>query len=85
MASKKPASRPARVETLRSDFEALGRLLEGAAGSAAAAIVRERRILSELLEQLEKTEAVPFVDQLAARRRTGTKDTGPPSRRRRSG
>lgn len=74
-----------RVADLRSDYELLGRALQVADGSAAAAIARERRIIGGELERLEAQEGkVPFVDELAAKRaRAGSKR--PPSRRRKSG
>jgi hypothetical protein len=73
-----------RVATLRSDFARLGDLLLEAEGSAAAALARERRIMSELLDRLEAaSEEVPLVDQLAQRR--VSRDSGSASRRRKSG
>ena len=75
----------ARVDDLRSDYDALGRKLSKAEGAAAAAIVRERRALSELLESLERPKVVPKVDELAARRTSRTGDTGAATRRRKSG
>jgi hypothetical protein len=74
-----------RVEDLRSDYDLLGELLKSAEGSAAASIARERRIIGELLEALEMPEEVTVADELAARRRTPTGDSGAPSRRRKSG
>ncbi len=74
-----------RVDDLRADYDALGVKLQTADGAAAAAIVRERRLIGELLEALEKPEEVSVVDQLAARRRTGTGSTGASGRRRKSG
>jgi hypothetical protein len=73
-----------RVEDLRQDYEQLGKLLRDAEGSAAAAIVRERRIVGELLEQLESPEVVPLVDQLAERRRARSDTARPAARRRQS-
>ena len=64
-----------RIADLRADYDVLGRILAGAEGSAAAAIVRERRIIGELLDALETPEEVPVVDQLAARR-TRPDDSG---------
>jgi hypothetical protein len=74
-----------RVIDLRSDYDRLGELLAGAEGSAAAAIARERRIIGELLDQLESPVEVPLVDQLAKRRRTKGEAARPPARRRQSG
>lgn len=74
-----------RAADLRSDYDRLGVLLAEADGSAAAAIARERRIISELLEALEKPIGVPLVDQLASRRQSKTSDSGAASRRRKSG
>jgi hypothetical protein len=74
-----------RAADLRSDYDRLGELLAGAEGSGAAAIARERRILSELLEALEKPVEVPFVDQLAPRRTAKSSDSGAASRRRKPG
>jgi hypothetical protein len=78
--------RPTRAEVLRSDFDRLGRLLDMAEGSAAAAIARERRIIGELLERLEADVGeVPVVDQLASRRLARSGDSGPAARRRKPG
>lgn len=74
-----------RADDLRADYNALGSLLATAEGSAAAAIVRERRIIGELLEALEQPEGVSVVDQLAARRRAESGDSGSSSRRRKLG
>jgi hypothetical protein len=74
-----------RIDDLRADYDALGQKLIDADGSAAAAIVRERRIVGELLEALETPEEVSVADHLAERRRTKTGATGPSSRRRKSG
>jgi predicted ATPase len=57
-----------RVDDLRADYDALGDKLVGSSPGEAAAIVRERRILGELLYALEKPEEVTKVDELAARR-----------------
>jgi hypothetical protein len=73
-----------RVEALRADFDRLGDLLSNAEGSGAAAIARERRIIGELLDQLESPVEVPLVDQLAAKRQAKAGDTRPPARRRQS-
>ena len=74
-----------RAADLRSDYDRLGELLSLADGSAAAAIARERRIISELLEALERPKVTPLVDQLAARRQSTTSDSGAAARRRKSG
>lgn len=75
-----------RVEDLRSDYDRLGALLAAEDdGAKAAALVRERRLIGELLEALEKPEEVSRVDELAARRGAGAQAAGAPSRRRRSG
>jgi hypothetical protein len=74
-----------RAADLRADYEILGDRLREAEGSAAAAIARERRLIAEQLERLERPEGeVPVVDQLAAKRaKSGARR--PPSRRRKSG
>lgn len=74
-----------RIEDLRADYDALGEKLLTAEGSSAASIVRERRLLSELLEALEKPKEVPLVDQLAERRQSRTKSGGAASRRSKPG
>lgn len=74
-----------RADDLRADYDRLGALLATAEGSAAAAIVRERRIIGELLESLEAPVEVPLVDQLAERRQSRTKPGGAAGRRRKSG
>lgn len=75
----------ARVDDLRADYDRLGALL-GAEddGAKAAALVRERRAVGELLEALETPSEVSVVDELAARRRAVSEDAGAPSRGRRS-
>ena len=73
------------VADLRADYDLLGEKLIGADGSAAAAIVRERRMIRDLLVALEKPEAVPLVDQLADRRQSRTKVGGAAARRSKSG
>jgi hypothetical protein len=74
-----------RAADLRHDYELLGDRLETAEGSAAAAIARERRLIAEQLERLERAEGeVPLVDQLAAKRAESGVGR-PPSRRRKSG
>jgi hypothetical protein len=74
-----------RVADLRADYERLGRILAGEVdGAKAAALARERRLISELLEALEAPAEVSVADQLAARRaRSG--DSRSASRRRKSG
>lgn len=74
-----------RVADLLADYEALGDKLVGADGSAAAAIVRERRLIGEILEKLQQPAEVPFVDQLADRRKSRTQSGGAASRRRKPG
>jgi len=74
-----------RAVDLRSDYDLLGELLPDAEGAAAAAIVRERRLIGELLEALESTEVVSVVDQLASRRRTKAGDPDSASSRRKPG
>jgi len=73
-----------RAEDLRRDYDILGGLLADAEGSAATAIARERRLIGEMLEQIEQPEAVPYVDELAARRPDAGRG-GPPARRRKPG
>jgi len=72
-----------RAADLRADYDALAAKLVTADGAAAAAIVRERRIIGELLEQLATPEEVTKVDELAARRAV-TASGRPPARRRQS-
>jgi hypothetical protein len=72
------------VEDLRADYELLGRHLEDAEGSAAAAIARERRLIGEVLERLEAGEVGSLVDELAAKR-SGSVVVRPAARRRKSG
>lgn len=76
-----------RAADLRADYDRLGELLVVEAdGSKAAAIVRERRIVGELLDRLEgSTEEVSVADQLASRRRSRTAASGGSSRRRKPG
>ena len=74
-----------RVADLRADYEALGVLLKAETdGAKAAALVRERRMVGDLLTMIESPEEASVVDELA-RRRPPSEDAGPPSRRRRSG
>ena len=76
----------ARVDDLRADYDRLGEILEGESdGSKAAALVRERRLVGELLEALETPSEVSVVDQLESRRRSRAGDAGSASRRRKSG
>ena len=75
-----------RVADLRADYDRLGELLTGEFdGSKAAALVRERRMVGELLEALEASTEVSVVDQLESRRRSRAGDAGSASRRRQSG
>jgi hypothetical protein len=74
-----------RVADLLADYQALGLKLIDADGSAAAAIVRERRLIGEVLEALQRPAEVPLVDQLADRRKSRTSAAGAASRRRKSG
>jgi hypothetical protein len=74
-----------RVADLEADYKALGEKLDVADGSAAAAIVRERRLIGELLESLQQPTEVPLVDQLADRRKSRTQSGGAAGRRRKSG
>jgi hypothetical protein len=74
-----------RAADLRSDYDRLGELLTKAEGSAAAAIARERRMLGELLEALERPTEVSLVVQLADRRNAKSSDSGAAARRRKSG
>ena len=74
-----------RVADLLADYSALGDKLDKADGSAAAAIVRERRLIAELLESLQRPTEVPLVDQLANRRKSHTQSGGAAGRRRKSG
>ena len=72
-----------RVEDLRNDYDRLGALLDAEGdGGKAASLVRERRLLGELLESLEAPTEVSVVDQLAARR---SASPGNASRRRKPG
>lgn len=75
-----------RAADLRADYDRLGVLIGSEEdGSKAAALARERRLLGELLEQIEKPVEVPFVDELASRRQPGPGDSGSSSRRRKPG
>ena len=74
-----------RVADLLADYEALGAKLVDAEGSSAAAIVRERRLISELLEALQNSAEAPLVDQLADRRKSRTKPSSDPHRRSKPG
>jgi hypothetical protein len=74
-----------RAADLLADYKALGDKLVVADGSAAAAIVRERRLIAELLESLQRPAEVPLVDQLADRRKSRTNTGGAASRRSKSG
>lgn len=55
-----------RLSDLRADYAVLGEKLREAGGSGAAALVRERRALGELIDRLSASEEVPLVDQLTA-------------------
>lgn len=77
--------RKGREAELRADFDALGRLLELAEGSGAAAIARERRLIGAELERLETPGKVALVDELAKRRGGPAADSRPPARRRQPG
>lgn len=74
-----------RAADLRSDYDRLGELLATSDGTAAAALARERRLIGELLEALERPAEVPLVDQLAPRRKAKSSAAGAASRRRKSG
>ena len=75
-----------RVDDLRADYDRLGEILKGEFdGSKAAALVRERRLVGELLDALETPAEVSLVDQLESRRRSRAGDAGTASRRRKSG
>lgn len=75
-----------RAADLRADYDRLGKLLDAETdGSKAAAIVRERRIVGELLDRLEGSMEVSVADQLADRRRSRTSAGRGSSRRRKSG
>lgn len=72
-----------RADDLRADYDHLGDLLSGEVdGAKAAALVRERRIVGELLDSLEAPREVSVVDQLAARRSAPASNA---SRRRKPG
>jgi len=74
-----------RASDLRADYNHLGSLLAAETdGSKAAALSRERRALSDILEGLEIPEEVSLVDELAKRRKPAAKDSVTPSRRRKS-
>jgi hypothetical protein len=76
----------ARSDDLRADYDRLGRILEVEEdGAKAASLVRERRLIGELLEALEVPAEVSKADELAARRRAESGDPGASSRRRKSG
>lgn len=73
-----------RAADLRADYDRLGGLLGSETdGAKAAALSRERRLIGELLEGLESPAEVPFVDQLADRRKSRTKTDGAAGRRKR--
>jgi hypothetical protein len=69
-----------REKELRADYLLLGRKLRDATGTASAAIVRERRLISAELERISAPKEATLVDQLAKRRaRSGA--GRPPARR----
>jgi len=70
---------------LESDYELLGEALGLSSGSGAAAVANERRMIRKAIEVLEMPVEVPFVDQLAQRRKSRTKSGGAADRRRKSG
>ncbi len=81
-----------RRDDLLADYEHLGALLLEAEGAAAAALVRERRILRKLLAELSADEGSTVADKLAGNvtrldtgRRGRTSDPGPTAGRRKSG
>ena len=81
-----------RRADLLADYEALGAKLLEAEGSAAAALVRERRILRQLLAELAADEGSTVADKLAgnvtrldAGRRGRSGAPGAPAKRRKSG
>ena len=75
-----------RAVDLKADYERLGVLLAAEDdGAKAAALARERRMIGELLDQIQTPEAKSVVDELASRRRTPTEDAGSSSRRRKPG
>ncbi len=76
-----------RAADLRADYDRLGALLHDGVvtGAEAASIARERRLIGELLEALERPAEVPLVDQLATRRKARASTSGASSRRRKSG
>ena len=75
-----------RVDDLRADYDRLGLILAGEAdGAKAAALARERRLISELLEALEAPEELSVVDELESRRRAVAGSAGSSSGRRQSG
>lgn len=58
-----------RAVELRADFDKLGRMIAESEGAAAAALARERRLIGEQLEALEKPGGeISVVDELAKRR-----------------
>jgi len=74
-----------RASDLRRDYDRLGVLLLEATPATAAGLARERRVIGELLEALERPEEASVVDQLAAKRRTGGGHSRSSGGRRRSG
>jgi hypothetical protein len=69
-----------RLDDLRDDYNRAGQILNqtGITGTEAAALIRERRALRELLDRLEKPKELSVVDQLAEERakRRGGEPTG---------
>lgn len=71
-----------RAEDLRRDYDHLGELLMiQKRGEAAAAIARERRIISEELEKLEAVKETSRADELAAKRASRRGNESPAARR----
>ena len=80
-----------RTADLQADYDALGDKLVDAEGSAAAALVRERRILRALLAEVADGEEDSVADKLATNvtrldaRRGSAGDRGAATGRRKSG
>jgi hypothetical protein len=74
-----------RASDLRQDYDRLGELLLEATPATAAALARERRVIGELLEALEKPKEASVVDLLAAGRQAGSSHSRSSRGRRRSG
>jgi hypothetical protein len=73
-----------RVADLRVIYDGLIEKFREAEPSAAARVAAQIRLVGAELEQLERPEEVPFVDELAAKR-SGSGVARPPARRRKSG